>query len=137
MIIVIRNGKQSGNTGRTVDIFAWTWSIWGGHTKHTSKQQKNGDFWEELLSENDFEAVLITFCCYDHDAKGSEAVQKIATDQKEHRKCSSCVKICWIAKIYLAINQQQWKMVGEIKLSCTEKRAITGPWWVLYIMEVR
>ena len=55
---------------------------------------KNGDFWDELLSENDFEAVLATFCCYDHGAKASEVVQKIATDQKEYRKCSSCVIIC-------------------------------------------
>ena len=39
---------------------------------------------EELLSEDDFEAVLgavlATFCCYDHGAEASEAVQKIATD---------------------------------------------------------
>ena len=55
---------------------------------------KNGDFCEELLSENDTEAVLVTFCCYDHVAKASEVVQKIATDQKEYRKCSSCVIIC-------------------------------------------
>ena len=52
------------------------------------------DFLEELLSENEFEAVLATFCCYDHGAKASEAVQKIAADQKEYRKCSSCVIIC-------------------------------------------
>ena len=44
------------------------------------KKAKNGDFSEELLSENDFQAVLATFCCYDHDAKASEAVQKITTD---------------------------------------------------------
>ena len=43
---------------------------------------KNGGFCEELLSKNDFEAVLAFFCCYDHDASASEAVQKIATDQK-------------------------------------------------------
>ena len=49
---------------------------------------------EELLCENDSEAVLATFCCYDHGAKASEAVQKIATDQKEYRKCSSYVIIC-------------------------------------------
>ena len=55
---------------------------------------KNSDFWEELLSENDFEAILATSCCYDHGAKASEAVQKIAADQKEYRKCSSCVIIC-------------------------------------------
>ena len=56
--------------------------------------KKNGDFFEELCSENDFEAVLATFCSYDHGAKASEAVQKIATDQKKYRKCSSCVIIC-------------------------------------------
>ena len=57
------------------------------------KTAKNGDFCEELLSENDFEAVLATFC-YDHSANASEAVQKIATDQKEYHKCSLCVIIC-------------------------------------------
>ena len=57
------------------------------------EQQKIGDFCEELLSENDFEAVLATFCCYDHGANSSEAVQKIVTDQKEYRKCSLCVII--------------------------------------------
>ena len=31
---------------------------------------------EELLSENDFEAVSATFCCYDHGANaGSEELQ--------------------------------------------------------------
>ena len=58
------------------------------------KTAKNGNFWEILLSENDFEVVLATFYCYDHGAKASEAVQKIATDQKDYRKCSSCVIIC-------------------------------------------
>ena len=49
---------------------------------------------EELLSKNDFEAVLATFCCYDCGAKASEKVHKIATDQEEYRKCSLCVIIC-------------------------------------------
>ena len=48
---------------------------------------KNGDFCEELLSKNDFETGLTTFCYYDHGVKASEAVQKIATDQKEYCKC--------------------------------------------------
>ena len=51
----------------------------------------NGDFREELLSEKDFETVLATSCYYGLGAMASEAVQKIATDQKEYRKCSSCV----------------------------------------------
>ena len=70
-----------------------------------------------MLSESDFEAVLTTFFCYDHGANSSEAVQKIATDQKDYRKYCSCIMICWIAIIYLAINinqssNKQWKMVG-------------------------
>ena len=33
----------------------------------------------ELLCENDFEAVLTTFCCYEYGDNTSEAVQKITT----------------------------------------------------------
>ena len=40
---------------------------------------KNGGFCEELLSENDFEAVLVNFCCYEYGANASETVQKIST----------------------------------------------------------
>ena len=58
---------------------------------HKKKKTKYGDFREKLLSESDFGVVLDTFCCCDHGAKASQAVQKIATDQKESRKCSSCV----------------------------------------------
>ena len=58
------------------------------------KTAKNGGFCEEFLSENDFEAVLATFCCYDYGANASEAVLKIATDQKDYHKCSSCVIVC-------------------------------------------
>ena len=37
------------------------------HTENTSKQPKMvTGFGEELLSENDFEAVLINFCCYEY-----------------------------------------------------------------------
>ena len=54
---------------------------------------KKGSFCEKLLSENDFGTILATFCCYDYGANVSEAVQKIATDQKDYHKCSSCVKV--------------------------------------------
>ena len=36
---------------------------------------------EELLSENDFEAVLANFSCYDYGANACEAVQKISMRQ--------------------------------------------------------
>ena len=58
------------------------------------QNSENVDFCDELLSENDFETVLATFCCYDHGSKDFEAVQKITTDQKEYRKSSLCVIIC-------------------------------------------
>ena len=61
---------------------------------------KNGSFCEKLPNENDFEAVLATFCCYDYGANASEAVRKIATYQKDYHKCSWCVIVCWVAKIY-------------------------------------
>ena len=47
----------------------------------------NGDVFDELSSQNDFNAVLATFRCLatiSYGAKASEAVQKIATNQKEY-----------------------------------------------------
>ena len=52
--------------------------------KEYIKTTKDGGFCEELLSENDFEAVLATSCYYDYGANASEAVKKIATDQKDY-----------------------------------------------------
>ena len=78
------------------------------------KTEKNGDFCEELLSKNDFEAVLDTFCCYEHGVKASETVQKISRDQKEYHKCSSYVIIFRITKIYLSINNSEKWLVTRI-----------------------
>ena len=35
---------------------------------------------EDFLSENDFDAASVTYCCYDYGANSSEVVKKIATD---------------------------------------------------------
>ena len=64
------------------------------------KTADNGGFSKGLLSENDFEAVLATFYCFDYGTNASEAVQKTARDQKDYQKCSWGVIVCWIAKIY-------------------------------------
>ena len=58
---------------------------------------------EEMLCEDDFEAVLAALCCYEYGANISEGVQKVATDRKYYQKCSLCVIVCWIAKIYQSI----------------------------------
>ena len=46
---------------------------------HQSSKRWCG-FCNELLSENDFEAVLVFFCCYVYGANASQVVQKIAID---------------------------------------------------------
>ena len=78
------------------------------------KTAKNGDFCQEFLNKSDFEAVLATFCCCNHGAKASEAVHKIATDQKEYRKCFLCVIICSIAQIHLSLNDSEKWLVTRI-----------------------
>ena len=104
-IIVMRNGKVIWKHRPYCWCFPLNLKYLGWPYRAYTKTAKNDDFYEEMLSENDIEAVLATFCCYDNGVKASEAVQKITTDQKEYPKCSSYVIICWIAKIYLAINQ--------------------------------
>ena len=43
------------------------------------KIAKNVSFCEEFISEDDFEAALVSFCCYDYCTNASEAVQKNST----------------------------------------------------------
>ena len=71
--------RKSGNTGRTVDI-SLELEISGVAVQSIQQNSEKWRLFEKLLSENVFESVLATFCCYDHGAKASEAVQKIATD---------------------------------------------------------
>ena len=70
-------------------IFLLELEIPGVTVQRIHQNSENGGFCEELLSENDFEAVLAFFCCYDYGANASETVQKIATDQKEYHKCNA------------------------------------------------
>ena len=60
-------------------IFSLELEIFGVAIQRIHQTAKNGTFCEELLSENDFEAVLVNFCCYDYGTNASEAVQKIST----------------------------------------------------------
>ena len=81
------------------------------------QNSKNGGFCEELLSENDFEAVLANFCCHDHCVNASEAVQKIATDQQDYHKHYSCVIVFRIAKIYQSITLKKGWLAGHLRRS--------------------
>ena len=64
---------------------------------------KNGCFHcysKEFLSENGFEDVLSTFCCYDYGANASDTVEKTVADQKDYHKCSLSSIVCCMAKAY-------------------------------------
>ena len=92
--IVVRNGKIVWKHGPYLRYFCLELKYLGWPYRECIKTAKNDDFCEELLSENDFEAVLVTCYFYDYGADASEAVQKIATDQKDYGKCSSSVTVC-------------------------------------------
>ena len=109
--ILIRNGKIVSKHGPYCWYFRLNVKYLGWPYKEYIKTAKNNGFREELLSEFDFEAVWATFCFYEYGANASEAVQKIATVQKECYKCSLCVIICWIAKVYLSINNSEKRLV--------------------------
>ena len=78
----MRNGKIVWKHGLYCWYFHLNLTLLRWPYRTYIKTLKNGDFCEELRSENDFATVLATFCCYDHGANTSETVQKIPTDQK-------------------------------------------------------
>ena len=86
--------KDSLETLAALFIFSLEVEISGVAAQRIHQNSEKWWLCEELLSENIFEAVLATFCCYDYGACASEAVPKIATDQKDHHKCSLCVIVC-------------------------------------------
>ena len=75
-VIVIRNGKIVWKHGPHCWYFPLNLKNLGWPYREYIKTAKNDDYCKGLLSENDFEAVLATFCCYDYGANASEAVQK-------------------------------------------------------------
>ena len=91
--IVIRNGNILWKHGRYCWYFRLNLKFLGWPYRAYIKTEKNGGFCEELLSEIDFEAVLATFCCHYLLILTSEALQKIAADQKDYHRCSSFVTL--------------------------------------------
>ena len=75
-----------------LDIFG------GGCIGDTTKQRKMSAFSEDFLNEDDFEAALATFCCYYYGVNTYEAIEKIATDQKDYHESTLGVIVCCIAK---------------------------------------
>ena len=86
--------KDGLETRAVLLIFSLELEISGVAVKRIHQNSEKWWLCGELLSENDFEDVLDTLCCYNYGANASEAAQKIATDQKDYHKCSSCVIVC-------------------------------------------
>ena len=105
LIIVIRNGKTVRKHGPYCSYFHLKYMGWP--YRWYIRTVKYGDIREELFSE----MILVTSCCYGLGAMASETVLKIARDEKVYRKCSTCVIICWIAKIYLSITNCEKRLV--------------------------
>ena len=78
--------KDSLETLVVLLIFSLERKISGVTVQGIHQNIKKWQLCEELLSENDFEAVLATSCCYDYGGNASESIQEIATDQKDYRK---------------------------------------------------
>ena len=105
--IVIRKGKIVWKHRPYCWYFSLNLKYLGRPYWEHLKTAKNGGLEEELHSEKNFEAVLGTFCCYDYGPTTSEAIQKIAANQKDYHKCSSYVIAGWIAKIYQSITAKK------------------------------
>ena len=82
--------KDSLGARAALLIFSLELEIYGVTLQRIHQNSKKWWLCEELFSENAFEAVLATFCCYGYGANASESVQKIATNQRDQHKCSSC-----------------------------------------------
>ena len=101
-IIVIKMKKQSGNKGRIVDTFAWTWNIGFDCTENTSKQQKMAAFmrnWSVKMTLKLFEPLSVIMTMTPtllRQLRRSLQIKKIIT------MLFVCYS-CWIAKIYQSI----------------------------------
>ena len=65
------------------------------------KTAKSGSFCKELLSENDFEAALANFYCYDYGANASEAVHNINTRTLLELYANSLKQLTYLAVNYI------------------------------------
>ena len=91
--------KKWKNSQETQDaLLTFLVKLMGWSYREYIKKTENGSFCDELVSRNDFEAILATSCCDEYGPNPSEAVQKITVDKQNYPKCSSFFIICWIDK---------------------------------------
>ena len=75
--------NDSFETPAVLLIFSLELQIFEVAIQRRHQTAKNGCFHlfsEEVLSENDIQAVLVTFCCYDYGPNAFETVANMHTD---------------------------------------------------------
>ena len=75
-------------------IFLLQLKISGVAVEKYIKLAKMAAFSEDFHCGDNFDAVLAIFCYYGYGTSASEAVEKMATDEKDYRKCSFCFIVC-------------------------------------------
>ena len=108
LIIVIK--KQRGSLETRALLLKFSLELetsGGGFTEHTSRQQQVVTFMRNYLVKMTLRLLLWSWY---------QGVWGSSEDRYRSRvycKCSSCVIICWIAKIYQSINNKLWKNFGS------------------------
>ena len=108
--IVIRNGKIVWKHGSYCLYFCLKLKFLGWPYRKYIKTAKMAAYNEDLLCRDDFDAALAFFLSYCYSVNTSEAVEKIATDEKDYHKCSLC-SLCKISLyVWDHIKTTPWKL---------------------------
>ena len=109
--------KQKDNlkTWMVLLILSLELEISGVVVREYLKTAKNGDFCEEQLSDNDIDAVQpVSFVMNNMVSMLLKQFRKSLQIKKNYRKCSSCVIVCWIVKIYQSITVRKGQLLGHL-----------------------
>ena len=136
--------KKRKETWAVLLIFSLSLEISGMNVQRIHQNSKKWWLREELLSENDFEAVFATFCYHNYGANASEAEDCFWSKRLSQMLF---VRYSLLDTQNTSINNIKKRLItyllghlqhsSERCRSCTEKGVITGPWWVSSTMEVR
>ena len=104
-----------------VDIFGWTWNIWGSRTEDTLKQWKMVSFGRNCL-------VKMTLRLFSHFLLlwlGCQGSWGSSEDRYRSKRVSQMLLMCYnlLNSQNIPINQQHWKLVGYRDTSNIAKKA--------------
>ena len=79
------------------------------------QNSQSGDFCEELLCENDFEAVLANFCCYEYGANASGGSSE---NRYRIKRLSQMLLVCYsLLNSHQSITVKKGWLLGHLRRS--------------------